>query len=152
MNALLVADDEPLRLLSGSGLHLSQGLGADQPAACQGLHDGESLAAAAWEESNLAGSRGSASKGPGIVPRALAITSRGDLVRLAMLPGPQSTSRCQVKRLAIANLPDNVVLRKLMTPCSLTVKFARPALRHSICIHLKRNWAMQALWMMRFGE
>ena len=90
------AEDAAAQLQSAAGLRLSQALGAHPPQACQGLQDGEALTAAAWEESLLAGSRGSAKKGPGIMPRALAITSYGDIVRLAMLPGPQGMSRCQV--------------------------------------------------------
>ena len=82
--------------IPAAGLWVASGIGPQHAAACQGLQDGEVLVSAAWEESLLAGSKGLASKGPGIIPRALVITSHGDLVRLAMLPGPQGTSRCQV--------------------------------------------------------
>lgn len=93
---LRTADDSQQQLLSAAGLHLERRVDHDHPSACQGLEAGEVLVTAAWEESQPMGPKGGANKGPGTLPRALGLTSTGDLVRLAMLPGPKSTSACKV--------------------------------------------------------
>ena len=99
LTVLDVADDSLDQLRSGDGLHLQHEMRHGHPSACQGLEAGEVLLAAAWEESQVMGSKGKANKGPGILPRALGLTSTGDLIRLAMLPGPQGTSKCQVRHI-----------------------------------------------------
>ncbi|KAK9833623.1 hypothetical protein WJX74_000875 [Apatococcus lobatus] len=111
-------DDSQQQMQSKAGLRLASEVGHGHPSACQGLQAGEMLLAAAWEESQQPGSKGTANKGPGILPRALGFTSSGDLVRLAMLPGPKGTSKCQVRSRSAAGSEDKAV-PPLQLPASM---------------------------------